>query len=172
VTEGRRDKSLHRLSGKQLQALSVLHEGGTQEEAATASGVHRVTVTRWVNHHPAFIAELNRLEHEALTACYQGLLRTTRSAINVAARALEGDDGDFALRWLRVALPSIARNAHLTQDHPRSSTSVVEDHRRSMRSALDEGLSLGVERSTGEAEAEIIDLTKASESDPFEESQP
>lgn len=44
-----------------MAAVNALIAGGTHEDAALASGVHRVTVTRWVNHHPAFVAEMNRV---------------------------------------------------------------------------------------------------------------
>ena len=152
------NKSLHNLSARQLAALAVINAGGTHEQAATAAEVHRVTVTRWVNHHPAFVAELNRLRHEAFSACYLEILGTTRAAIGVANRALETDNGDFALRWLRLALPGIDRNASLAQTAPRDSIAVVETHRRSMRSTLEEGLALGPERSTHDAEAELLRL--------------
>ena len=36
-----------------LAAINVLIVGGTHEDEAQAAGVHRVTVTRWVNHRPA-----------------------------------------------------------------------------------------------------------------------
>jgi len=29
-------------------------------------GVHLITVTQWVNHHPAFISELNQLRSDAV----------------------------------------------------------------------------------------------------------
>ena len=61
TTDGHR---LYQLSEKQLRALDVLANGGTHADAAEAAGVHRVTVTKWCNSHPAFKADRNRRRSE------------------------------------------------------------------------------------------------------------
>ena len=58
-------RPLHQLTASQQLAVTALAAGATHGEAAEEAGVHRVTVTRWARHHPAFIAELNRLRAEA-----------------------------------------------------------------------------------------------------------
>ncbi len=57
---------LLQLDPKQAKALEVLAAGGSHEAAAEAAGVHRVTVTRWANHHPEFVAEMNRRRLDAV----------------------------------------------------------------------------------------------------------
>jgi len=149
------NQSLHVLTSKQVKALAVIHSGGTHEEAAAAAQTHRVTVTRWANHHPAFIAELNRLQQEALSVCSTGLLRITTDALEVVGRALERDDGELALRWMRIALPAIQGRSLPVRLGQVESTEVVEDHRSRMPTALDEGIQMGIQRSTTEAELDI-----------------
>ena len=61
--------------------------GGAMAQAATASaGVHRVTVTRWVNHHAAFIAELHRLRLEGTRDAAGLVAKTTRRALRAHVR--------------------------------------------------------------------------------------
>lgn len=152
-----RNQSLHTLSSKQLKALSIISSGGTHAEAAAAAQTHRVTITRWANHHPAFVAELNRLKEETVAACSAEILHLTASAMEVLSRALQDDDGEIALRWLRIAVPLVASRATHQADSPRDSREFVEDHRQGMPSTFDSGMRIGFERSTAEAEADLIE---------------
>jgi len=82
-----------------------LANGATHDDAAKAASVHRVTVTRWANHHPGVRAAVNRHLQDRLA---------TRSARQdrISAKALDRieemiDDGDFAAvtLWLKVQPP-------------------------------------------------------------------
>lgn len=157
MTTTKDNKSLHALSAKQLKAIAVLSSGGTHEEAAAAAQTHRVTVTRWTNHHPAFIAELNRLKEEAISTFSSEILGVTNAAVRVVSRALESDDSEIALRWLRLALPVVGASAAHPKARAIDSRAVVEEHRQGMPSAFEDGLQRGFERSTLEAEADILD---------------
>ena len=152
MTATGRNQSLHVLTSKQIKALAVLHSGGTHEEAAAAAQTHRVTITRWANHHPAFIAELNRMQQETLAICSTELIRITADALEVIARALEHDNGDLALRWMRIALPAIQARSLPVRVGPVDSSGVVDEHRLSMPTVLEEGIHMGFQRSTLEAE--------------------
>jgi hypothetical protein len=99
--------SLTRLSGTQVQALGVLAAGGTHEEAARAAGtgVHRVTISRWLRLHPGFMAAWNETRSEM----HREMLQRLRVALNAASGAIadqigkEADEGkvDTALHLLR-----------------------------------------------------------------------
>jgi hypothetical protein len=52
-------KRLHGVTVKQQNAIDRLVAGDTDEQAAQAAGVHRVTVSKWRLHDPAFQAALN-----------------------------------------------------------------------------------------------------------------
>ena len=54
----------HPVSDRQLLAIDALLTGATHSEAADIAGVHRCTVTGWVNHHIGFITELNQRRHQ------------------------------------------------------------------------------------------------------------
>jgi hypothetical protein len=56
--KSKRDQLLS-VSPSQHRAIDVLLRGGTQEDAALESGVTRITISRWRNHHPGFQAEFN-----------------------------------------------------------------------------------------------------------------
>ena len=138
--------SLHDLTGPQVAAVHALMAGDTHEDAAKAAGVHRVTVTRWVNHHPAFIAELNRVRADLARQTLSKIVRLTELAMEVVEKALEAGDREAALRWLRLVPPSLMTPAV----GPTESVDVVEHVRAGM--ALDELFLTGDERTTEEAE--------------------
>ena len=102
------DGSLHDLTRSQGEAVNALIAGGTHEDAALAAGVHRVTVTRWVNHHPAFIAEVNRVRADLANRTQAKIVRVTDLALEVVQTALEAGDLETALKVAspRSALPA------------------------------------------------------------------
>ena len=61
------DFTLSETTPAQDKAIEVLIAGGTTTEAAEAADRSRETISRWINHHPAFIAEMNsrRAERKA-----------------------------------------------------------------------------------------------------------
>jgi hypothetical protein len=122
--------------------------GGTHEEAAAAAGVHRVTVTKWANHHPAFIAEMNRARADLVHRTHSTVAEVTERALDVVRRAIEGGDVETALRVLRLMPPTLEEPAI----GPTESAEVVERARRLMSTALDEMPYTGGEATTEDAE--------------------
>ncbi len=98
-----RYQSLLDLSGSQLTALEIIETGGTHTEAANAAGVHRVTVTKWCHHHPAFIAERNRRQIERAERVAAMADEATVRAIEVVTAAIDSGDTSTAMQWLRLA---------------------------------------------------------------------
>jgi hypothetical protein len=95
-------KALRELSDRQLIAIGALIDGATHAEAAERAGVHRVTVSKWVAHHPAVQAELNRRRKELAEVRTQRLRELDAAALDAAAACLEAGDGEFALKWLKL----------------------------------------------------------------------
>jgi hypothetical protein len=126
-------ESLHELTPAQVLAVAALASGQTHEKAAEAAGVHRVSVTRWANHHPAFQAELNRLRAEAAAEVRAKVVRLTNLAIDIVEQALTDGGEEAAFRWLRL-MPVMTTSA--VPAGPTDSTDVVEGVRRSMPDPL------------------------------------
>jgi hypothetical protein len=128
-------KSLHELDMKQLKAIAALAAGQTHEAAAKAAAVHRVTVTRWVLHHPAFIVELHRMKAEAAEEAIANISTVTRTAIELVASSISIGNVDSAFRWLRLG--TLASVTTPPPEGPVDSTAVVEQIRIDMPSAAD-----------------------------------
>lgn len=151
--EGRdssRYPALHNLTPAQARAVEALLAGASHSRAADDAGVHRVTVTRWVNHHPASITALNvgKADHaNEMKARAHGL---TRMALDVVEGALNAGDVRAALQWLRLHPPrEVAPDAATTPE------GVVETVRAAMPSPLDVVLTAH-EMSTEDAESAIV----------------
>ena len=85
---------LLQVTPSQEVAIDALLSGATHAEAAQAAGVHRVTVTRWVNHHPGFQASLNGRLGELRDRAQHRLRSTLLSALgNISAHVEAGDYG-------------------------------------------------------------------------------
>jgi hypothetical protein len=151
LSAANRDESLHDLTSAQLAAINALIVGGSHEEAAQAAGVHRVTVTRWVNHHPAFVAQMNQAKLDVANQAVVKIGRLTDLALDVVHAALEEGDRGVALKWLNL-VPPVPKPEYPDPTDPRD---VIERVRARMPSALLVALTDGDERTTEEAEAEI-----------------
>ena len=153
MTAANRYGWLREVNGQQLQAAACLAGGATHEDAAQVAGVHRVTVSRWANHHPAFIAEVNRLRIEAAEQAVATVRRITSAALAVVESAVEAGDLEAALKWLRLGtLRSLTAVAGGATDP----VAVIEGVRRSMPTALATLLSDPNDPSTADAEALIV----------------
>lgn len=87
------------LNGRQLTAVDALLAGATDDEAAAAAGVHRVTVNKWKNHNPFFMAALRARREELWGASVEKLRGLLPKAVDRLEREIEeGPDG------LRAAL--------------------------------------------------------------------
>lgn len=79
------------LTGSQQIAIDALIKGATDAEAAAAATVTRQTVCSWRNHHPLFIAELNRCRREIWTASRDHLLALVPKALDALETALTSE---------------------------------------------------------------------------------
>jgi hypothetical protein len=152
ATDTECDNVLHRASPRQIRAIEILIGGGTHSEAADAAGVHRITVTRWVNHHPAVIAELNGALLEARTRYRFVVSRLMEKSMRVVEEALDKNDRAAAFRWY-----ALNPHHHAAQIGPVEPMAVVEQVRRAMPTFLEEIAASG-DRSTADAEAKIRSL--------------
>jgi hypothetical protein len=89
------------LSSAQALAVEVLDAGGTHKEAAEVADVDRTTVWRWVNRHPAFVAELNQRRIDRAAASQRRLEAIDDDALAALEEAVRGDPG-LALQWFKV----------------------------------------------------------------------
>ena len=112
-----RYQSLLDLSGSQLTALEIIETGGTHTEAANAAGVHRVTVTKWCHHHPAFIAERNRRQIERAERIAVITDAATIRAIEVVTDSIKSGDATTAMQWLRLIGSRLIATQQVGVDH-------------------------------------------------------
>ena len=80
----------HKLTSKQQQAVILLASGKTITAAAEAVKVSRQTVSEWLNHNSAFVAELNSYRQELWKAEVERLRSLIPKALDVLERELEG----------------------------------------------------------------------------------
>ena len=89
------------ISVQKHDVIRLLIEGETVSAAASAVGVHRSTVHRWLSTDAAFCAELNRLKDDLVHANHQRLLLLVERTIGVFETGLSESDGKLALSFLR-----------------------------------------------------------------------
>ena len=85
------------LTGPQRAAIVRLTSGSSHVEAATAAGVSRMTLYRWLNHDPAFQAAFNAWQRDVLSTARGQLTAMTRDALAAVMGAIRG--GDARLAW-------------------------------------------------------------------------
>lgn len=127
-------EALRALSPRQSIAATLLATGHSHAIAADEAGVHRVTVTRWANHHPAFVAEVGRLRNEQRADVREAVRLVTTTAIEAVAERVADGDADMALRWLRLGLATDVFAPEVLPDEP---ADVVESVRTRMPTSLD-----------------------------------
>ena len=88
------------LSPGQRKAIERLTSGSTAVEAATAAGVGRSTIYRWMKEDPAFIAAYNAWQRDLLATARGKMLALTDVALVALGKALGQGDGKLALRVL------------------------------------------------------------------------
>jgi hypothetical protein len=81
-------KMLHDLTVEQQNTIDRLVAGDTDEQAAKAAGVHRVTMSRWRSHHPTFQAALNARRQQVCCASADRLRSVLPTALDTLARAM------------------------------------------------------------------------------------
>jgi len=85
------------LSGKQRKALEALLHTGEVSHAATAAGVSRDTVYRWMKQ-PLFAAAVREAEARALDEVSRVLIRLSRSAVGTLAGAMADREAPLGAR--------------------------------------------------------------------------
>ena len=90
----------HPVSDRQLLAIDALISGATHSEAADSAGVHRCTVTGWVNHHIGFITELNQRRHQRNLASADLLHSVIHDALQLLSQAISEGDVKAAMTLL------------------------------------------------------------------------
>lgn len=145
--------ALHRLTSAQSLAASAIGTGTSHQKAAEVAGVHRVTVTNWSNHHPEFIAEVNRIRSDIADEVRADCDRLTRSAIDLVAKRIADGDVQSAFKWLKISPPEtlLARGGG-----PLHSVEVVDRIRRQLPGPVESILVANDEVGPGEAEAHLV----------------
>lgn len=101
------------LTPKQLTVIVALVKGGTDDEAASAAGVGRQSISRW-RHDPLFMARLNveqdGVAKAAMDTYKKWMARATASAANEVGKAIVRGDVSTA-KWLleKVGIENFAR---------------------------------------------------------------
>jgi hypothetical protein len=89
-------QSSAQLTDSQRQALAVLTEGGTSEQAAKAAGVSERTVYRWRSN-PAFAAALLSADPHSLQTIFTDVLRVGGKSIMLLEKIIDGQGKEFPL---------------------------------------------------------------------------
>ncbi len=98
----------HPVSDRQLLAIEALLTGATHSEAADSAGVHRCTVTGWVNHHIGFVTELNQRRHQRNLASADLLHSVIHDALQLLLQVISEGDVKAAMMLLsRLDLQTI-----------------------------------------------------------------
>jgi len=95
------------LSGKQRKALEALLQTGEVSHAATAAGVSRDTVYRWMKQ-PGFAAAVREAEARALDEVSRVLIRLSRAAVGTLAGAMADRNAPLSAR-VRAADITLSR---------------------------------------------------------------
>lgn len=149
-------------------AIDVLVGGGTTLNAAKESGVSRLTVSLWRNHHPGFKAALNSRRRELLTERADRIRDLDAQALAVMAEAIDDGDRSIALAWIKtrrldnVDVADIGQTrAEAVLDAEASRLRERPEHVGSLMSLLDDtGDRYAITRSESRelAEAELVEI--------------
>ena len=88
------------LTPAQRTAIERLTTGHTLIASATAAGVSRVTLYRWLKHDLTFLAAYNAWQHDAIATARGRLLALTDTAVTTVQNAIVKGDGRLAMNLL------------------------------------------------------------------------
>jgi len=125
---------LRTLNPSQAIAVEIIGRGGTITEAARASEMHRVTVSKWANHHPEFKAEVNRIRADACQETSQSYRDLTLAAVSLIAEHVSNGDVESAFKWMKIHPPNLLTEQYVG---PRQAEDVIEMTRKSLPSELE-----------------------------------
>ena len=89
------------LSGPQRTAIELLTSGHTLVAAATAAGVSRMTLYRWLQGDANFLAAFNAWQQDVLDTARGRVLALSDLAVNTIAKSMSGGDAKTALKVLQ-----------------------------------------------------------------------
>jgi hypothetical protein len=115
------------LDDQQEVALAALLAGSTHAEAGVACGRHRVTVTRWANYDPKFIAEWNRRRLELANSTAERLRSTAVHAVEAVAAAIEAEakEGRAVVALKLLALMGVKNLLDVDRIGPATAEAVI-----------------------------------------------
>jgi hypothetical protein len=127
TTTSRSATKRYELDDQQEVALAALLAGSTHAEAGVACGRHRVTVTRWANYDPKFIAEWNRRRFELAQATAERLRSTAVRAAEAVAEAIEAEakEGRAVVALKLLALMGVKSLLGVDQIGPVTAEAVI-----------------------------------------------
>jgi hypothetical protein len=76
------------LTPPQRKAIEKLTAGHTVADSATAAGVNRCTLYRWLKHDPEFQAAYNAWQQDAIATARGRLLALTDTAVTAVGKAM------------------------------------------------------------------------------------
>jgi hypothetical protein len=132
------------LTPPQRTAIVKLTSGSTHVEAATAAGVSRMTLYRWLKHDPAFQCAFNAWQKDVVTTAQGQLLAATRDALSTVLNAIR--QGDARLAW------KLLESQGITTTPKAGPTDVAELERREVLEKRKKNLAERQERSALEFE--------------------
>lgn len=110
------------LSNKQVQAISYIIEGKTDQETAQAVGVSRSTVNIWRNKDPHFKLALNSIRAELMARIQNTAEANALKAHELIAKAInkelesEEPNANIAIQYLKVYTPNERQIALTVED--------------------------------------------------------
>lgn len=110
------------LSNKQVQAISYIIEGKTDQETAQAVGVSRSTVNIWRNKDPHFKLALNSIRAELMARIQNTAEANALKAHELIAKAInkelesEEPNANIAIQYLKVYTPNETKIALTVED--------------------------------------------------------
>lgn len=118
--------SLTEITTQQERVIELLLVGKTHREAAEEVGVHRVTVTKWANRHPAFRAEMNARRRQVWAASVDRLRALVPKAVQCIENELDTGGPNAVRAALKVLeLSKLAELGRLDQTGPADTPSVI-----------------------------------------------
>ncbi len=114
-------ETLNGLSPAQVTAIEAILAGKTITAAASAAGVDRVTLHRWLKADGAFQAELNRARSEIRLATVGSLERLAAKAAACVEKAIDEGDVKAALEILLHRHLKLSRRVQSGPTTPRNS---------------------------------------------------
>ncbi len=123
-----------RLSPQQASAVDLMVGGACDADVARTLGLHRSTISRWRQFHPAVVAELNRHRDSTLEAAADRLRRTTQRALDIIDERLAAiDRPDLQLRASVCLLRMIGIGTRAAHVGATSADQFIDDHARANR---------------------------------------